>query len=187
MLTFDTLYYEQPGTGTYYPLLARKISVNGCRVKIELDPRARFHNGSFVTSKDLKRTLEMLKKEGTAYFRTYIKLINTIEILDQKTLELTLSQPVDADIFECIAHCVVFSRRQLNRHFSKNLHLRLMGTGPYKIATVSWGRHIQFVKNPQYWAKDFLIRRGKFNFDSISIDYFKDYTGFFEAFKKRTV
>ena len=38
-------------------------------------------------------------------------------------------------------------------------------------------------RDPNYWAKDLPISRGLYNFDSIRIDYYRDATAMFEAFK----
>ena len=38
-------------------------------------------------------------------------------------------------------------------------------------------------RDPDYWARDLPISRGLYNFDEIRIDYFRDATAMFEAFK----
>ena len=38
-------------------------------------------------------------------------------------------------------------------------------------------------RDPDYWAKDLPISRGLYNFDEIRIDYYRDATAMFEAFK----
>ena len=38
-------------------------------------------------------------------------------------------------------------------------------------------------RDPNYWAKDLPISRGLYNFDRIRIDYYRDATAMFEAFK----
>ncbi len=45
------------------------------------------------------------------------------------------------------------------------------------------GERLVLKRNPDYWAKDLPISRGLYNFDEIRIDYYRDATAMFEAFK----
>ncbi len=45
------------------------------------------------------------------------------------------------------------------------------------------GRSITYVRDPNYWGRDLPVSRGRFNFDEIRFDYFRDNTTLFEAFK----
>ena len=38
-------------------------------------------------------------------------------------------------------------------------------------------------RDPSYWGRDLPISKGLYNFDTIRIDYFRDATAMFEAFK----
>ena len=58
-----------------------------------------------------------------------------------------------------------------------------IGSGPYIIKEVNHGKSITYERNPNYWAADHPTRRGMFNFDTITIKYFKDQIVSVEAFK----
>ena len=45
------------------------------------------------------------------------------------------------------------------------------------------GRSITFERDPNYWGKDLPVNRGRFNFDQIRFDYFREGSVMFEAFK----
>ena len=60
----------------------------------------------------------------------------------------------------------------------------VVGSGPYVIDKVEPGTRISFKRNPNYWGNNLAVKKGMDNFDTISIDYFKDETTQFEAFKK---
>jgi peptide/nickel transport system substrate-binding protein len=45
------------------------------------------------------------------------------------------------------------------------------------------GRTITFAKNPDWWGRGLPINAGKWNFDQIRYEWFKDGAGLFEAFK----
>jgi peptide/nickel transport system substrate-binding protein len=41
-----------------------------------------------------------------------------------------------------------------------------------------------FKRNPDYWGRDLPVKRGMDNFDEVRLEYFRDQTSLFEAFKK---
>ena len=45
------------------------------------------------------------------------------------------------------------------------------------------GRHIEFQRNPDYWARDLPVRRGMYNFERIVYRYYQDDDISIEAFK----
>src|SRR5262249_47093576 len=59
----------------------------------------------------------------------------------------------------------------------------IVGSGPYVIARVDAGRSITYRRNPDWWARDLPVARGRFNFDEIRFEYFRDLASLFEAFK----
>jgi microcin C transport system substrate-binding protein len=58
-----------------------------------------------------------------------------------------------------------------------------IGSGPYRIGKVNFGRDISYERDPAYWAQDLNVRRGQFNFDRITYKIYKDNTAQLEAFK----
>src|SRR5262249_55198550 len=58
-----------------------------------------------------------------------------------------------------------------------------IGSGPYLVTRVDPGRSLTFTRNPQWWARDLPISRGRYNFSEIRVDYFRDASALFEAFK----
>jgi len=58
-----------------------------------------------------------------------------------------------------------------------------LGSGPYLIDQLAQGRTLVYRRNPDYWAKDLPVNRGRWNFDKIRFEYFRDRTAGMEAFK----
>lgn len=59
-----------------------------------LRPEAVFHNGQPVTARDVKFSLETIVAEGsTAYFVNDLKVISSIEEVDEKTVRIVLNVP----------------------------------------------------------------------------------------------
>ena len=61
-----------------------------------------------------------------------------------------------------------------------------LGSGPYVVDSLAQGRTIVYRRNPNYWAKDLPVNRGRFNFDKIRFEYFRDRTAGMEGFKAGT-
>ena len=45
------------------------------------------------------------------------------------------------------------------------------------------GRSIVYRRNDNWWARDLPVMRGRFNFDEIRVEFFRDASTLFEAFK----
>jgi peptide/nickel transport system substrate-binding protein len=63
----------------------------------------------------------------------------------------------------------------------------LIGSGPYTVSQVDPGRSISFARDNDYWGRDLAVNRGRFNFNEIRFDYFRDSSVMLEAFKSGAV
>ena len=78
----------------------------------------------------------------------------------------------------------VLSRAHTDAEHFEDQTLQIpVGSGPYRVAEVKPGERLVLERDPNYWAKDLPISRGLYNFDVIRIDYYRDATAMFEAFK----
>jgi len=59
----------------------------------------------------------------------------------------------------------------------------LVGSGPYRLARASAPRRLVLERVPDYWARAHGVNRGRFNFDRIEIDFYRDDTVALEAFR----
>jgi peptide/nickel transport system substrate-binding protein len=51
------------------------------------------------------------------------------------------------------------------------------------VDAIEAGRTITYRRDPDWWGRDLPINRGRFNFDEVRFDYYRDATALFEAFK----
>ena len=58
-----------------------------------------------------------------------------------------------------------------------------LGNGPYRITGHDRG-HVQYERVKDYWARDLPVNRGRYNFDRIRYDVYRDATVAREAFRK---
>jgi peptide/nickel transport system substrate-binding protein len=71
--------------------------------------------------------------------------------------------------------------------FDKTSMTPLMGSGPYTVSHIDPGRSLTFARDAQYWGRDLAINRGRFNFDDIRFDYYRESSVMLEAFKRGAI
>ena len=58
-----------------------------------------------------------------------------------------------------------------------------LGSGPYRLADFKQGAFVSYKRRDDYWAKDLPVNRGRFNFDELRFEYYRDRTAALESFK----
>ena len=190
-LLFDTLLtgtMDEPTTA--YGLLARDIQVAPDKksVTFELHPQARFHSGEPVLAADVKFSFERLtSKEAAPQYRTYFSEVKAAVVEAERRIRFDFVRP-SSELPLIVGSLPVFSRAWgQTAHGHKPLDQLVtdipIGSGPYKIGPVQFGKDITYVRDPNYWARDLNVRRGLYNFDRITYKIYKDSTAQLEAFK----
>jgi microcin C transport system substrate-binding protein len=190
-LTMDSLMtrsVDEPYT--LYPLIAEKVDLapdNSCII-FYLNPAARFHDGTPILAEDVKFSYEMLREQGLPRYRQFYGKIEKIDVLGPRTVKLTFKKneagKYDPEIPMITANLHVFSKaRYEGKDFRQTGMTPLLGTGPYRVLKAEPGRSIVYERVKDYWAKDLPVNRGKYNFDIIQIDYYKNAEAQFQAFK----
>ena len=172
---------------TMYPLIAESINVPEDRssVTFNLNPEAKFHDGSPITVDDVLFSFETLKKEGRPNQRRIYKLA-TATIIDKDSIQFKFGDGYDRETAMIFMLMPILSKQYwTGKTFDKTTLDPPLGSGPYKIAQAEPGKRIIFERIPDYWAKDLLTNKGHHNFDKIIYDYYRDDTVAFESFKTR--
>jgi microcin C transport system substrate-binding protein len=187
-LLFDTLMAranDEPDA--VYGLLAESVSVtdDGNEYTFALRDGARFHDGTPVTAEDVAFSLLLLKEKGHPNISQIIRELVDAKAPDSSTVRLTLSGKQSRDLIFTLVGLPIFSKAYYSTHdFLASTMKPPLGSGPYKVGTVTAGRTITFARDPNYWAKDLPVNVGLYNFDEIRIDFYRDRQISFEALKK---
>ncbi len=186
-LVFETLLVgtlDEPTTA--YGLLAEDVTVAADKrsVTFRLRPEARFHDGSPVLAADVKHSFDKLtSKEAAPQFRTIFGEVQGAVVVADRTVRFDFKR-VNAELPLMVGGMPVFSRAWGGgKPLDKIITDVPLGSGPYKIGKVDFGRDIQYERDPNYWGQDLNVRRGMFNFDRIIYKLYKDNTAQLEAFK----
>ncbi|MBN2323539.1 MAG: ABC transporter substrate-binding protein [Spirochaetes bacterium] len=186
-LLFDTLT-EQSADEPFseYGLLAEEIELPKDRswIAYTLRKQARWHDGTPVTADDVVFTFNTLREQGAPFYRYYYGDVVSAEALSDRKVRFVFKDGNNPELPLIIGQLPVLSKR----YYSKTAFDRTsldppMGSGPYRILDVKPGRSITYTRDPGYWGKDLPVNRGRFNFDTIKYEYYRDETVVVEAFK----
>jgi len=194
-LMFDSLLtgaLDENGAG--YGLLAEDVQAapDGLSVTFRLRSTARFHNGDPVLAADVKHSFDTLMGPHTSpVYKTILAEVAGLDVLDERTVRYRFRKP-NRELPLTVGGLPVFSRQWGNQIDPKTGQRKTfdqvvtdipIGSGPYRIGPVSFGRDITYVRDPAYWARDLPVRRGTANFDRITVKIYKDNTARLEALK----
>ncbi len=186
-LVFETLMVQSRDEPfTMYGLLANDIELADDResVTFRLNPDARFSNGDPVLAKDVKASFEALTGENAhPQYRLYWQDVEGATVLDERTIRFDFARP-NPELHLITAELPVFSHKWIgDRPFDEVTTERPIASGPYTIESFAQGDSITYKRDPNYWAEDLNVRRGMFNFERVTYEYYRDFTVAFEAFK----
>lgn len=186
-LMFDSLLTGAlDETGSGYGLLAEDVTVAPDRLSatFRLRPEARFHDGRPVLAADVKHSFDTLMGPHTApSWKTVLADVAGLDLIDERTVRFRFSKP-NRELPLTVGSLPVFSRAWgAGKPFDQVVMDIPIGSGPYRIGPVKFGKDVTYVRDPQYWARDLPVRRGTANFDRITVKIYKDNTARLEALK----
>jgi microcin C transport system substrate-binding protein len=184
---FDTLMTRaEDEPDAVYGLVASSAEVagDGLSVDFKLRPEARFSDGSPLTADDVVFSFEALKTKGHPIYAQMLQDVVKAEAIDPHTVRYSFKGALTRDLPLTVAGLPIFSKAYYaTRDFGSTTLEPPLGSGPYIVDDVKQGRTIVYKRNPDYWAKDLPVNRGRWNFDQIRFEYFRDRTSSMEAFK----
>ncbi len=171
---------------TMYPLLAEKVTFDPedkTWIVYHINPKARFWDGSEVTASDAKATFDALLSKGPMYIRNYLQGIKKVEALDKYRVKFYFADDNNHEMLLTVGQFPVFKQSSIEEGFETVNLTPLIGSGPYRLHKVEGGRSVVYKRDPNYWGRDLMINRGRFNFDLIKYVYYQSEEIAFEGFK----
>ncbi len=170
-----------------YGLLAETIErpKDNSWVAFNLNPAAKWADGVPVTAEDVVWTFNEMMAKGAPFFKAYYGDVKTVEATSERRVKFTFSHNDNAELPLILSQLAILPKHYWTaegRDVGNTTLTPPLGSGPYKIGKVVAGRSIEYVRDPNYWGKDLPINKGRFNFDRITIDYYKDTNVALEAF-----
>jgi microcin C transport system substrate-binding protein len=194
-LMFDSLLAGSlDETASGYGLLADDVNVapDGMSATFHLRKEARFHNGDPVLARDVKHSYDTLVGPFVSPgYRSLLDDVAGVDVVDARTVRYRFKKP-NRELPLTVGSLPVFSHRWGEddsakggkpKPFDQVVMDIPIGSGPYKIGPVNFGKDITYVRDPSYWAANLNVRRGSANFDRITVKIYKDSTARLEALK----
>lgn len=171
---------------TLYGLVAQSIETDDARdrVAFHINPAAHFSDGGRITAADVVFSFNLLKDKGLPSQRAAYALVRQVETPDDLTVRFDLTGANDRELPLILALMPVLSRDHTDAEHFEDQTLQIpVASGPYRVEEVTPGQRVVLRRDPNYWGRDLPIMRGLYNFDEIRIDYYRDASAMFEAFK----
>ena len=171
-----------------YGLLAETIEYDTedrSWVAFNLNPNAKWHDGKQITTEDVIWSFNNFVEHGTPFFKAYYGDVTKVEATSKTRVKFTFKDASNAELPLILSQISILPKHYWEKEendFTKTTLTPPLGSGPYKIEKIDAGRSITYKKVDNYWGKDLPINKGKFNFERVEYDYYKDSNVALEAF-----
>ncbi|WAG80867.1 extracellular solute-binding protein [Metapseudomonas furukawaii] len=184
------------GTGQYdpsgdepassYGLIARSVEYSEDRswVVFNLREEARFNDGRPITAYDVAFSYRTLVKDAHPQYRTSLQEVKRVDILNRHRIRFVLRRAGNPLLILRLGEMPVLPQHYWkDRDFKATTFEPPLGSGPYRITEVRPGRSLVFERVKDWWGKDLPANKGKYNFDRVEVEFYRDSNVAFEAFK----
>ena len=188
-MIYDTLLTSANDEAfTEYGQVAESVQMPDDRswVAFNLNPRARFHDGAPITPEDVIWTFEFLTQKGDPLYRFYYGSVARVEKTGERQVTFLFDGTDNRELPLILGQLPVLPKHHWEADGNDPTATTLkppVGSGPYRVAAFEPGRYVTYERVPDYWGKDLPVNVGRYNFDRIRYDYYRDTTVGLEAFK----
>src|SRR5690606_13237660 len=175
-----------------YGLLAESLSYpdDYSSVTFRLRAEARWADGEPVTPEDVIFSFENAKKnvpQMEFYYRHVVKAEKTGE----RDVTFTFDEPDNRELPQIVGQLTIVPKHWWEgvaadgktRDIARTTLEAPLGSGPYKVASVSPGAAITYELRDDYWGRDVNVNIGQNNFGSIVYRYYADRDVMFASFR----
>ena len=158
----------------------------------KLNKEARWSDGKPITAHDFAFTLEFMRSKHIVapwYNDYYTKEIEKVVVYDDHTLAVvsTKAQP-DLHLKLGIHPTPKHFYGELGQDFVRKYNWKIVpNTGPYQMSDFQKGKYVKFKRKRDWWAKDLLYYRNRFNVNTVVYTVVRDFNILWEYFKKAKI
>jgi microcin C transport system substrate-binding protein len=190
-LMFDSLMAaaaDEPDS--LYGLVAETAELADDRksVTFRLRGEAKFADGTPLTAEDVCDSFRMLSTQGHERIRITIRDVEACDVISPGEVRYRFEGERTRDLPLTVAQLPIFSKAYYAKvDFSKTTLEPPLGSGPYAVKSFKPGEYVTYGRRDDYWAKDLPVNKGRYNFDELRFDYFRDRAPAFEALKSGAI
>ncbi|MEM6985855.1 MAG: extracellular solute-binding protein [Pseudomonadota bacterium] len=195
-LTTDSLMTKSGLRGTYldygeefesrYGLIAESVEYpqDLSWAIFTIHPGARYHDGAPIVADDFVFALDTIKAHARPFIKAAYDQVERAEALSPREVKYYFTTT-----YSMKPLMVAADASPLPVHYWRDRDITRatleppLTSGPYRVASVEGGRQIVYERVENYWAKDLPVAKGLNHLGEVVVDYYKDATAAFEAFK----
>ncbi len=175
---------DEVATGYGHLAQSVALSEDGLTLAFDLRPEAKFADNTPVTAEDVVWTFHTLMEKGRPAFRVSYADVADVVAEGERRVVFHLKSNLNRDLPLAVGGLPVLPKHWWEtRDFTKPLTEPPLGSGPYRVESFELGRTVTYVRRDDWWARDMPTGRGQFNYDRVRIEYYRDPTVAFQAFK----
>ena len=171
---------------SYYCLVCKTVTwpADLSWVEFELDPRARFDDGTPVTPEDIIYSAELGHGLSLPAFSRVVQTMQSIEKTGPHKVRVHYIMKGNPTLLTVIGLMPIMPKHYWEKRdpFKPTMEIPV-GIGPYRLVEANAGHSLVWERNDDYWAADHPINRGRWNFDTVRNDYYRDAQLLNEAFR----
>jgi len=188
-LIHDTLLtHAIDTTADRYGRLAEGVAVaeDGAWIAFLLRDGARWHDGRPISVDDYVFSFATYKERASPTIRLAMAPFDRIEVLNEREIRYWVREEMRG---QPALPLRLGSLALLPKHYWETRDVTRptleppLGSGPYRISSFKTGRKVVFERVEDYWGRDLPVNRGRYNFDEVVYDYFRDDQVLYEAVK----
>lgn len=166
-----------------YGDIAKSITVADDKLSttFEIHENAIWHDGTPITAADVIWTFNTLIEKGAPHYKSYYADVENVTGED-KYVTFHFKTADNKELPLTVAGLTILPKHYWDgRNFDKTTLEPPLGSGSYKIGAIDSGKSITYNRVTDWWAADLPVNKGRYNFDKITIEYYRDATVALEA------
>jgi len=184
------------GTGSYSPsgdepqsaygLLAESLTYpeNIKWVEFTIRPNAHFHDEHKIDADDVVFSFKTLIEKGHPRFQQSLFGVSSITAKSPHVVHVEFKEKNQrANILRIGEMPVLPKHYWEQKEFERSSQVRPLLSGPYEVSSFDIGNSITLKRKADFWGHKLNAYQGRFNFDKITVEYYRDQAVAFEAFK----
>lgn len=187
-LTYDSLMDQSTDEPfSMYCLLCETVELpkDNKSITFNLRKEAKWHDGTPVTADDVVWSFNAFMEKGSPFFKAYYGDVENVVAETPTRVTFKFKHGDNAELPLILSQISILPKHYWTAEgndISASSLVPPLGSGPYKFGKIAPGRSIEYVRVPDYWGKDLPLNKGKFNYDRITYDYYRDSDVALEAF-----
>jgi peptide/nickel transport system substrate-binding protein len=134
------------------------VNSDGQTYKVTLHEGMKFHDGEAVTAADVKFSFDLVKEIQSPYFMSMVKPIDSVEVIDDLTVQFNLVEPFAPFISNTLAQMYIFPE-----HYWKPIldsegatgvlehqNEEIIGSGPFKMDYWRKNQELKLLRNDDF-------------------------------------